>query len=137
MYMGKIRYDVVIISLITGGMVALSLFCNVKKEGFRTNQHMSIYPSSSMSNGVPGRVQGEVYNQNTSHGDWYGSLSKNTVGRTAPLQDGELAMFADNTMSPECCPSSYSGSGGCVCETEQQMKYLSSRGGNRNTMDSF
>jgi hypothetical protein len=137
MYMGKIRYDVVIISLITGGMVALSLFCNVKKEGFRTNQHMSIYPSSSMSNGVPGRVQGEVYNQNTSCENHHSSLSKNTVGRTAPLQNGELAMFADNTMSPECCPSSYSGSGGCVCETEQQMKYLSSRGGNRNTMDSF
>lgn len=42
-----------------------------------------------------------------------------------------LSMFGYNKMSPECCPNTYSGEGGCVCETETQRKLISSRGMNK------
>jgi hypothetical protein len=47
----------------------------------------------------------------------------------APLADeGErLFMFGKNKCSPECCPSTYTCSGGCVCTTEEQRKQIHGR----------
>ena len=42
-----------------------------------------------------------------------------------------MSMFGYNRVSPDCCPNQYMGSGGCVCETETQRKFLSSRGMNK------
>ena len=37
-------------------------------------------------------------------------------------------MFAYNKSSPDCCPSSYTTSGGCVCITQKQKDLISNRG---------
>lgn len=42
-----------------------------------------------------------------------------------------LSMFERNLISPECCPSTYSTSNGCVCLTKDQLNDIQSRGGNR------
>jgi hypothetical protein len=39
-------------------------------------------------------------------------------------------MFANNAVKPECCPSSYTLSTGCVCTTPGQRDLLGKRGGN-------
>ena len=52
----------------------------------------------------------------------------------APSVDGtsnapqNMFMFAYNQCRPECCPSTYSCDHGCVCTTEQQRKFINSRG---------
>lgn len=43
----------------------------------------------------------------------------------------ELFMFKNNQCKPECCGSSFSCGGGCVCTTPQQRDYINQRGGNR------
>ena len=58
------------------------------------------------------------------------SLEDNTGGNI-PLPEGELLIFKENKFDPECCPSVYSNSSGCVCATPEQMNYLNKRGGNR------
>lgn len=134
MYMRKVRMDVVIVSLIVGGIVALSLFCNVKSEGFKSRGGTPISPSGlqySMSEGVPGVVQQKVNMHPAGCSNWFAPLASNTSGRHVPLGEDELAVFSNNAQSPLCCPSTYSGSTGCVCATEEQMKYLNARGGNR------
>ena len=40
------------------------------------------------------------------------------------------AMFKFNRSSPECCPSTYSTSSGCVCLTDKQKNYISYNRGN-------
>jgi hypothetical protein len=52
-----------------------------------------------------------------------------------PGQDN-LFMFKDNQCKPECCGSSYSCDGGCVCSTPEQRDMINMRGGNRSTLDS-
>ena len=42
-----------------------------------------------------------------------------------------MFMFAFNQCKPECCPSTYSCSGGCVCTTKNQRDYLKNRGNNK------
>jgi hypothetical protein len=42
-----------------------------------------------------------------------------------------LFMFKNNQCKPECCPSSYTCDGGCVCSTPDQRQVIASRGGNR------
>jgi len=42
-----------------------------------------------------------------------------------------LFMFKNNQCKPECCPSSYTCDGGCVCTSPDQRQVISSRGGNR------
>ena len=52
-----------------------------------------------------------------------------------PGQDN-LFMFKDNQCKPECCGSSYSCDGGCVCSTPEQRDMINSRGTNRSSLDS-
>ena len=56
---------------------------------------------------------------------------KDNVGTPVPLPEGELFFFADNKFKPECCPSTYSGSTGCACLSQDQVNYINQRGGNR------
>jgi hypothetical protein len=42
-------------------------------------------------------------------------------------------MFKNNQCKPECCPSSYSCDGGCVCTSPDQRQVIATRGGNRTT----
>jgi len=42
-----------------------------------------------------------------------------------------LFMFKNNQCKPECCGSSFSCGGGCVCTTPAQRDMINSRGGNR------
>ena len=44
----------------------------------------------------------------------------------------QMFMFAYNKASPECCPSPFSTSRGCVCMSDDQIKYISQRGKNSN-----
>ena len=51
--------------------------------------------------------------------------------------DGEssgasLSMLAANRVTPDCCPSTYSTSNGCVCLTNEQLEDIRNRGGNRS-----
>lgn len=65
----------------------------------------------------------------------YGVMNNTGTSYTAdePLKNGEMVMFAKNKFKPECCPSPYSTSTGCVCMTSEQIHYLNTRGGNRTT----
>lgn len=46
------------------------------------------------------------------------------------LASGELDFFANTDFKPECCPTTYSNSMGCACISDNQYKYLITRGGN-------
>jgi hypothetical protein len=60
-----------------------------------------------------------------------------------PRIDGEpdspqmLSMLAFNQAKPECCPSTFSTSTGCVCLTSKQSDWLSLRGGNNGFNSDF
>lgn len=53
---------------------------------------------------------------------------------TGPSIDGhpdsarKMFMLANNRTSPECCPSTFSTSTGCVCTTKNQRDFIASRG---------
>jgi hypothetical protein len=67
-------------------------------------------------------------------------IKRNVSGPTSygPTVDGtpntpkDMFMFAHNQCKPGCCPSTYSCDHGCVCTTEQQRKFINSRGENRH-----
>lgn len=51
----------------------------------------------------------------------------------ASVPPSEMFLFAQNQCKPECCGSSYSCGGGCVCTTVAQRQFLASRGGNKTS----
>lgn len=60
---------------------------------------------------------------------------KKTTGlNMGPTIDGvsgspkSMFMFSNNKSSPNCCPSTFSTSTGCVCSTENQRNFLRGRG---------
>lgn len=53
----------------------------------------------------------------------YGNMPK-------PLPEGEIDFLATTKFLPNCCPSAYSNSSGCACLSDQQLVFLSERGGN-------
>jgi hypothetical protein len=52
------------------------------------------------------------------------------VGPEVVIDEDHLNMFANNAVKPECCPSSYTLSTGCICTTPGQRDLLGKRGGN-------
>jgi len=44
--------------------------------------------------------------------------------------DKSMFMLGYNKTSPECCPSTFSTSTGCVCSTHNQREYVKNRGNN-------
>jgi len=57
------------------------------------------------------------------------SLSGPSLDGT-PDQPNKMFMFANNQNSPNCCPSTFSTSTGCVCTTDKQRDFIASRGYN-------
>ena len=47
----------------------------------------------------------------------------------------QLFMFAYNKSSPDCCPSTYTTSTGCICTTKAQRDYINQRGNNRKNTE--
>ena len=58
-------------------------------------------------------------------GSLYGDLEHRTL--YAEPNYMPLSLFSRNRTSPSCCPSLYSGAGGCVCMTPEQASALSDR----------
>lgn len=114
------------IGLFIGVNVLCSCSCGLL-EGFRGDQTLTTTDLNySMGDGVPVSWT----NTKNTKADVYSGL-KNNVGGPVPLPEGELLMFSENKFDPSCCPSIYSNSSGCACISEDQMKYLNERGGNR------
>jgi len=62
------------------------------------------------------------------------------LGPKVPLPAGQLFFFANNNFSPDCCvppQSGVSNGDGCACVTQEQVNYISSRGGNRASCGEF
>jgi hypothetical protein len=65
-------------------------------------------------------------------------LTEDLSSNNFPTVDGDknsprhLFMFANNQASPECCPSTYSTSTGCICRNTTQDKLIQSRGSNKS-----
>ena len=49
-----------------------------------------------------------------------------------PDSDKKMFMLANNRTSPNCCPSTFSTSTGCVCTTKNQRDFIASRGAGKS-----
>lgn len=108
-------------------------------EGFKGGLQ-GAYIDYSIGKGVGGSWENNYSKDKSSCGTWFKSLEGNKGGPELPaptVASGQLAYYADTRQSPECCPSTYSGSMGCVCPSVEQVKYLNERGGNRTLSSEF
>jgi len=140
----------VLLFLIIGMILGSHLFCsctsltvngapasigNVIKETFvsrnAANIRASVYDSvSDWEHAALNYAKHVGSHDNTKSGQYY-------KGGAIPLPPGELLIFAENPIKPECCPSYYSSSTGCVCASQKQLDYLNQRGGNRTLTSEF
>lgn len=129
LYGFNLRLEIIVLSILIWGIIASTSFCSCAggvREGFRvgTNIVGSVL-DYSMGDGVNASY---IKEDNTD----YNKAETNVKGLGVPLPEGKLTLFGENEMNPNCCPSSYSSSKGCVCMTSEQINYLNKRGGNRN-----
>ena len=116
--LGTARIEIVVLCILLGAFLCCNLWCSSCKfkilgEGFGTKL-------SELNNGN-GLDAKPLFNPNSTY-------EKVQI----PLPEGQLFYYANNDFKPECCKnSSVSGTGGCACETEEQVKFLESRGGNK------
>lgn len=129
----KMRLEVLFLCLVVGGLISCLTFCAC---GGSVKEGMSLLMGAPLQYSLGEGINGSVKSWESDKGEqikrgynsWFSHLAANQGG---PVPPKNLFMFGDNANKPECCPSTYSGSTGCVCVSEDQMKYLNSRGGNR------
>jgi hypothetical protein len=70
--------------------------------------------------------------------DWrYTSPNEPLKGPQGELGPDNMFLFKNNQCKPECCGSSFSCDGGCVCTTPDQRNFINARGGNRTGGSDF
>jgi hypothetical protein len=89
-------------------------------------------------------LQGKVYSPQGTPFPLKSSDSMQPIYPTmGPTVDGlpgspqRLSMLSLNQSKPECCPSTFSTSTGCVCLTSQQSDWINSRGSNNSAPSQF
>ena len=136
----KCRVEIIIISVIVGMILGAHVLCScvtpeakhLVKEGFA-----SAVASSPLNYKLGEGVIGSYDSRKLSS---IGQNLNTNVGPQVPLPAGQLFFFANNSFRPECCvppQSGVSNSDGCACVTQEQVDYISSRGGNRATCGEF
>lgn len=63
------------------------------------------------------------------------SVSNQVIKDIQSYPDKSLDIFTDKEFKPECCPSLYTKSSGCMCENTTNHNLLVMRGGNRLIKD--
>lgn len=68
---------------------------------------------------------------------WRGTAPNEPLrGPKVEVGADNLFIFKNNQCKPECCDSSFSCDGGCVCTTPDQRELINTRGGNRTRPES-
>jgi len=130
----SIRLEILLLILLAGAVLGGYVFCSCSrvsvKEGFELANGAAV--NYVMGAGVPTDVYDKPYSST--------QKKLNVVSQTNQLTSvsgDNLALFAKNKFSPECCPSDYSSYPGCLCKTQNQVDYINTRGGNRTTNSDF
>jgi hypothetical protein len=134
-----IRVELVILCLIIGAFIGANLLCSCSggiREGFNAGTDM-MGAALDYSMGLEQQQLMQDPNSVYGYNSWYSGLEGNSQGIKPPLPEGQMDLFAQNVSRPECCPSTYTTSVGCICETPEQMKYLNERGGNRTLNSTY
>jgi hypothetical protein len=101
------------------------------KEGFQSYFLQNAAGSSDQYNAM-GPYDNVALPTGNKVSQWrYTAPNERLNGPTFTPGPDQLFLFKNNQCKPECCGSSFSCSGGCVCTTPEQRQYIASRGGNR------
>ena len=134
------RIEIIVISIIVGMILGGHVLCSCvtpgakkkAKEGF-VNALRSAPTNYRMGRGVKS-------SWDTKQLPSIAQKLSTHLGPKVPLPAGQLFFFANNNFSPDCCvppQSGVSNGDGCACVTQEQVNYISSRGGNRATCGEF
>ena len=129
----KCRVELVVLILLVGLFIGSTLMCNcMTYESFNSLKSSSV--QEPPNNYLRGQWMSEQSVPSNSHKALLATL-KNNNGSVVPLESNNKLIFSKNRFAPECCfaaGSNYSTSTGCNCITEQQVKNINQRGGNRS-----
>jgi hypothetical protein len=108
------------------GQVRPEGFIDYLSNGFETVS-MGPYDGRNMAAGLPADAQG------------FRARMPNVPlnGPAVEVGPDNLFIFKNNECKPECCGSTLSCDGGCVCSTPDQRDFINTRGGNRKHDDGF
>jgi len=105
------------------------------KEGFRSNYAETAGGARDTYQPI-GAFDGVALASGNKVSAWkYNTPDEPLLGDAFEVGTDSLFMFKNNQCKPECCGSSFSCSGGCVCTTPDQRQYIAGRGGNRTSSD--
>jgi len=109
-----------------GLMKSPEAFTDYLSNGFETVS-MGPYDGRNMAAGLPADSQG------------FRARMPNVPlnGPAVEVGPDNLFIFKNNECKPECCGSTLSCDGGCVCTTPGQRDFINTRGGNRKHDDGF
>lgn len=99
-------------------------FTDMLSNGFATAS-IGPYDGKDMTAGLPAAAQGFRANH----------PNEPLNGPPVAIDGDHLFYFANNQCKPECCGSTLSCDGGCVCTTPEQRDFINRRGGNRSGGD--
>ena len=120
-----------IICFILGSLVGTFVFCSCTRFSFL--ESFSNFGSNldyNIGDGVGNSYTNKVLEKVNS------STSSSSVSPGEILKDS-MNIFNKTTFSHGCCPSLYSTSSGCACNTKDIQDFINKRGNNRSSCDMY
>ena len=107
-----------------------------KKDGF---MNYSGNPSGAKAAYQPiGAFDGIKVDTGNKESEWrYTAPNEPLKAPQGELGPDNMFIFKNNQCKPECCGSTFSCDGGCVCTTPEQRNFINARGGNRTGGSDF
>lgn len=112
------------------------------KEGFTSKKEKAGFknfsPAAAKAGYQPIGAFDGVKLQTGNSSDWrYTAPNEPLKGPQGELSPDNMFIFKNNQCKPECCGSTFSCDGGCVCTTPDQRNFINARGGNRTGGSDF
>jgi hypothetical protein len=124
-----------LVILLAANLLMLIMKPGRTSEGF-TNYFLQNAAGSKSSYQPIGAFDGVKLETGNNVSQWRVTApNEKLIGPDFNLGPDNLFMFKSNQCKPECCGSSFSCGGGCVCTTPEQRQLIASRGGNRTAPD--
>mgnify|MGYP001217091091 FL=1 len=123
-----------LLCFVLGSLLGTFVLCSCSKISFV--ETFTNYLGTDINYSIGDGVRSSYINKNLEEANVQNNQSVSTVS-PSDILNKSMNIFSETKFSQDCCPSSYTTSAGCACNTDSVQDFINKRGNNRSSCDVY